>query len=190
MKKFLIAIIALLALCVTVWIVYIMFLNINNPLTSYSMGTTTVKPFTEFPLGLETRTKQSVGGGNITLICRVSAVSDNDYLYYYRIEYNGETPCLYRWDILEKTFGKEVILDLKTISSPKADGPPFHEFKIICSAPPIFAMGQTKILQQKQVNDENLTATIWIEEESMPQIGPIPDNFRKLIEQNVEQGVK
>lgn len=149
----------LLSLCVAGWIVYL----VVEPNTSPSIS---ANYSNQCPIGPEIRIEHPLKDGTVTLSSRVTH-KENGYLYQYQINYQGNTSYLYRWEVLERAFGKEIILDLDSNST--------HTFSVLHPAPPVFIMGKTDVLKKESVSNSNMTATIWQEEETTSQIGPIPN---------------
>jgi hypothetical protein len=162
MKKFIRPLIIAAGMLVALCIVGIFLLMPSRQMaTNYT-------PF--FPLGLQMQCAQVVDKEDNNLIISYSVdQADQNYVYKYKLEYKGTHHYLLQWEVLERALNSKVILDL----SPNS----VHEFKIQSSQPPMFIMGQTRIMEQTKLNEKDINASVWspiTEPKASDYIGPIP----------------
>jgi len=119
-----------------------------------------------YPMNLEIRGTMEEDDLSLTHKVTYNAHT-KEYVYYYRIEYSGKSPCLFSWDVLNMAMGKgedvPFIMELVPGSS--------EEFTFNHSEPPLMYEGST-YLYKKQI-DRNY----WQRVPQVSQLGPLPHSF-------------
>jgi len=142
------------ALVIGGWIVYMMISNIE----------VAQEPQREYILNLDMTDRQRVEDGVVILRHRVNTNASNTYDYHYWISYEGKGTHLYVWDVLSRSLGSEVIVEL----SPNSN----HEFILSnCESPPKIYMGRTEIFKREIIG----TTITWKRTDLQDKkMGPIP----------------